>query len=120
MTGTKAIGNLWTDYEDEESEAHYEATVTRFIKRESEIALEFSGNDPDEGAYTGWCKLAKSGEQWTGMGEFFFAPKDRIPAKVNAALTSDGTYYFLTGDWLDQGDTQSADLEVEILKAAVG
>ena len=120
MTGSKVIGTLWTDYEDEESEAHYEAKVTRFIKRETEISMEFFGHDADDGAYTGWCKLTKSGEQWAGTGEFFFAPKDRIPAKVTATLTSDGTHYFLTGDWLDQGDAQSADLEVEVLKDIVG
>jgi hypothetical protein len=120
MTGSKTIGTLWTDYEDDESEAHYEASVTHFVKRESEISIEFSGHDPDEGAYTGWCRLAKNGERWTGTGEFFFAPKNRIPARVSATLTSDETHYFLTGDWLDQGDEQSADLEVEFLRQAIG
>lgn len=120
MNESRVFGTLWTDYEDDESEAHYEAKVTRFIKQEADISIEFSGHDPDESAYSGRCKLAKSGEQWTGTGEFFFAPKDRIPAKVTATLTSDGTHYFITGDWLDQGDAQSADLEVEVLKDAVG
>lgn len=120
MTESKAVGTLWTDYEDDESEAHYEAKVTRFVKRGAEIAIEFSGHDSDEGAYTGWCKLAKAGDKWVGTGEFFFPPKDRVPARVTATLTSDETHYFLTGDWLDQGDEQSADLEVEILKEDVG
>lgn len=113
---SKMIGTLWTDYEDEESEAHYEAKVKSFVKRQAEILIEFSGHDPDDGHYTGWCKLSKVGNQWEGRGEFFFPPKDRTPAKVRATLTSDETHYFLTGDWLDHGDEQSADLEVEVLK----
>lgn len=119
MTESRAIGTLWTDYEDDESQAHFEARVTRFVMRASEISLEFSGHDSDDGRYSGWCKLVRNGDQWVGAGEFFFAPKNRVPAKVTATLTSDGEHYFLSGDWLDQGDQQSADLGVEILKEAI-
>lgn len=93
VTKSSAVGTLWTDYEDDESEAHYEAKVTRFIKQEDQITFEFAGHDPDEGAYTGWCKLARTGEKWAGEGEFIFPPNDRVPARVVANLTSDKTYY---------------------------
>lgn len=51
VMNSSVVGTLWTDYGDEDSEAYYEASVTRFILRQEEILFEFSGHDTDEGPY---------------------------------------------------------------------
>jgi len=111
-------GQLWLDYDVDGFEGRYQANVTRALIRGDEIAIEFSGTDPDDGPFSGSCHLEKKGAFFTGSGHFSVR-KDSQSASVVVALKREDGCVSLTGSWQDSGDSEAYDFTVELEEAKV-
>jgi hypothetical protein len=106
-------GTLWLDYTGDDGESHYEARVSRTIVREEEIVLEFSGHDPDDGPFSGHCKLTKLDAFFVGLGTFIVDGKP-LGASVRAVLKRTNAELELVGTWHDIGDRNTYELSVDL------
>ena len=108
-------GTIFMDYESEDEEAHYRADVKRAVLDGGSLVLEFSGSAPDEGKYKGECRLRREGGVFEGTGEFRAANIKLLKARVRLNIdeeTSDSLT--LKGTWLDDGDKESYQVEIEL------
>lgn len=106
-------GEFWLDYDDGDDEEHWHGRVTRCIVRDDQIVLEFSGQDPDYGAFQGNCNLRKQGALFIGSGSFTVA-KENGTAIVSATFSQSGKAASLSGSWQDAGDSSAYDLTIEL------
>jgi hypothetical protein len=107
-------GEFWLDYNDGDDEEHWYGRVTRCIVRDDQIALDFSGQDPDYGAFLGNCNLRKQGALFIGGGSFTVA-KESGTATVSVTFSQSGKAASLAGSWQDTGDSSAYDLSIELI-----
>jgi len=110
-------GTLWLDYSDEEEEAQYKADISRFIMRDNNVAFDFHGHDIDDGGYIGTCKAVKQGNEYKGDGEFRYRDGTTRKAKIFFKIENDGNELFLSGQWKDENEAFSYQLEAELMEA---
>ena len=106
-------GSLWLDFENEDEEEHYVASVSRCIIREDELVLEFSGSDEGH-HFAGNCKLSKSSDGYSGKGNFAYAGSSQISSSVAVSIENSGSGILVHGTWTDEGDTEPYELEAEL------
>ena len=106
-------GELWLDYDDGETEAHWNACVTHAILRDDEIIVEFAGHDQSSGKFSGSFKAKKAGPHYIG-GALFTVKGSTSSASVLVTLNTKGDVIALQGTWQDSGDSDAYDLSVEL------
>ena len=106
-------GEFWLDFDDGEDEEHWQGRVMRCVVRDDQIVVEFSGQDPDYGAFQGTCNLRKQGALFIGGGTFTVG-KESGTAAVSATFSQNGNAASLSGTWLDAGDSSAYDLTIEL------
>jgi len=110
-------GKLWLDYQDKHKPEHYEATVERFILRDTSAVFEFSGYDGEEGHYSGSCSATKNKDEYSGVGEFTYPDGTVCKAKVMFTIEENDKELVLSGSWADDQDSGSPyELAAELQK----
>lgn len=106
-------GEFWLDYDDGDDEEHWQGRVTRCVVRDDQIVLDFSGQDPDYGAFEGTCNLHKQGVLFIGGGSFTVG-KESGTATVSVTFSQNGDTASIYGSWQDTGDSSAYDLAIEL------
>lgn len=108
-------GELWLDYEDGEEDEHWVGHVSKGIFRGEQIVLEFSGNSPEHGPFSGTCNLKRDGAHYIGLGNFKVS-RESTTASVSVTVSMEDDVVSLQGSWQDSGDRTSYDLTVQLEK----
>lgn len=108
-------GQLWLDYDDGKEDEHWVGHVSRGIFRGKQVVLEFSGNSPANGPFSGICNLKRDGAHYIGLGNFKVG-RESTEASVSATVSIEDDVVSLQGSWQDTGDRTFYDLTVQLEK----
>ncbi len=111
-----STGTLHLDFDSDDEEAQYRATVLQAILRPNELVIQFRGHDSDEGEYHGMCTLIRNGNVFTGVGNFVSTHGKMSSTIRTTCVEETPEVLSLSGHWLDDGDRDPYDLEIELQK----
>ena len=109
-------GKLWLDYSTGNNAIQFQASITRCIRRDTEISFEFNGNDRDEGPFSGHCKAVLRDTNYKGEGEFTYPDGTIVKANVTFTANEEDTKLYLSGEWKDEGEVEPYELDAELVK----
>jgi hypothetical protein len=107
------VGELWLDYETQDSEEHLHAKIVSCVISNDEIRFDFLGIDEGE-KFSGDCKLQRVEGCYAGVGSFKYLGGELVSSSVKLTAEDNGREIRLSGTWHDEQDAEVYCFEAEL------